>query len=144
MSIDAKRRLASAAFVVLLALSVVWPTPVVSINRLCCNAAIGVDELSFLGREAPRWDVVYWSLAGLLLIAMLVSGEREAASGERLIRFRSPLPARRLLVAAALLAALATALIWRFLDIPITALAESIGTTSTDDAIRLANRFGGG
>ena len=53
MSIDGKRRLASAGFIALLILSVFWPSPVVSVNRLCCNASLSVDELSFLGREAP-------------------------------------------------------------------------------------------
>ena len=50
MSIDAKRRLAAAAFVALLILSVFWPEPVVDVNRLCCNAALGVDS----GQSTPR------------------------------------------------------------------------------------------
>src|ERR1051325_5729924 len=79
MSIDAKRRNAAAAFVALLILSVWWPSPVVSINRLCCNATLGVDELSFLGREAPSWDVAFWCLAGFLLIALLVGAALVAA-----------------------------------------------------------------
>lgn len=41
-------------------------------------------------------------------------------------------------------AALATFLIWRYFDVPITAYAERIGSSSSDDVIRLANRFGGG
>src|SRR5215208_1303292 len=68
-------RYAAFAFVALLAASVWWPSPVVSVNRLCCNAGLSVDELSFLGREAPSWDVVFWCLAGLLLIALFHSGE---------------------------------------------------------------------
>ena len=48
MSIADKRRYAAAAFIVLLTLSVFWPSPIVSVNRLCCNASIGIDELSFL------------------------------------------------------------------------------------------------
>src|SRR5438093_2808548 len=71
MSIDAKRRLAAAAFVTLLTLSVFWPSPVVSVNRLCCNASLGVDELSFLGREAASWDVAFWFLAGLFALALI-------------------------------------------------------------------------
>src|SRR5437763_13030222 len=71
MSIDAERRLAAAAFVALLLLSVFWPEPVVDVNRLCCDAALGVDDLSFLGREAPRWDVVFWCLAGLFALALM-------------------------------------------------------------------------
>ena len=147
MSIDTKRRLASAAFVALLALSVVWPTPVVSINRLCCNASIGVDELSFLGREAPSWDVVYWSLAGVVLISILLSidfGFWILDFGfMKVLNPKSKIQNRKWFVAA-LLAALATFLIWRYADVPITAYAEAIETSSTDSAIRLANRFGGG
>jgi undecaprenyl-diphosphatase len=148
MSIDAKRRFASAAFVVLLALSVVWPSPVVTINQLCCHAAIAVDDYSFLGREAPSWDAVYWCLCGLLLIAILLSvdfgfwildfGLKRAATNPK-SKIQNPK-----WILTALLTALVAALIWRFLDTPITAFAERIGSSSTDDLIRLANRFGGG
>src|SRR5262245_1668135 len=71
MSIDARRRLAGAGFVTLLVLSVFWPSPIVSVNRLCCNAAIGADELSFLGREAAAWDVAFWFLAGLFALSLI-------------------------------------------------------------------------
>src|SRR5947207_11057367 len=77
MSIDAKRRLAAAAFVALLLLSVFWPEPIVDVNRLCCHALLGVDDLSFLGREAPSWDVAFWCLAGLFALALMhPTGER--------------------------------------------------------------------
>src|SRR6266513_3578165 len=71
MSTDAKCRLATVAFATLLILSVFWPSPVVGINQICCNAHLSVDELSFLGREAPSWDAVFWCIAGLLALAML-------------------------------------------------------------------------
>src|SRR5687767_11400125 len=71
MSIDARRRLAAAGFITLLVLSVLWPSPIVSVNRLCCNAAIGVDELSFLGREAAAWDVAFWFIAGLFALSLI-------------------------------------------------------------------------
>src|SRR5205085_9559608 len=71
MSIDAKRTWAGAAFVALLALSVFWPSPVVSTNQLWLHERIAVDDLSFLGREAPSWDVVYWCLAGLFALVLL-------------------------------------------------------------------------
>src|SRR5712671_6126868 len=71
MSIDAKRRLAAAAFIALLALSVFWPGPAIEINQLCCHAHLTVDNLSFLGREAPSWDIAFWCIAGLFLLALL-------------------------------------------------------------------------
>jgi undecaprenyl-diphosphatase len=152
MSIDAKRRLAAAAFVALLILSVLWPAPVISINDLCCHAPLPVDNLSFLGREAPSWDVVFWFLAGLLLIAILRSAPwagRDFAESGRL--FRSPFrQAGRLrsaaprLIVLLTLAALVTAAIWQWADEPITTFAERIQTDASESAIRLANRFGGG
>ena len=70
MSIDAKRRAASVAFIALLVLSVWWPSPIVSVNRLCCNASLGIDELSFLGRESRAWDVVFWCVAVLFALIL--------------------------------------------------------------------------
>src|SRR3954449_13376813 len=71
MSIDAKRRLAASVFIALLALSVFWPAPAIEINQLCCHAHLAIDDLSFLGREAPAWDVVFWCVAGLFALALL-------------------------------------------------------------------------
>jgi membrane-associated phospholipid phosphatase len=138
MSIDARRRLAAAAFVALLLLSVFWPEPVVDVNRLCCGAALGVDDLSFLGREAPRWDVVFWCLAGLFALALMhPTGEKRDYSLPR-IRFSwKPL-------IAIVPAAVAVALTWRCFDAPITAWAERIQSESVQDSIRIANRLGGG
>jgi membrane-associated phospholipid phosphatase len=141
MSIDAKRRLAAAAFVALLLLSVVWPEPVIDVNRLCCHAALAVDGLSFLGREAPRWDVVFWCLAGLFALALLhPTGERRDYTVPRPRLALAPLPVVIAFIAAAVLVALT----WRFLDAPITAWAERIQSDAVQDAIRLTNRLGGG
>lgn len=141
MSIDARRRAFSIAFVALLALSVVWPDPVVDINRLCCDANLGVDELSFLGREAPSWDVVFWFLAGLLVIALLQQPEFDAAAireEARNVRFRR---SGVVLFGAAVLL---VAAVWFWADEPLMALSEMIASPRVADAIRLANRFGGG
>src|SRR5215210_1863143 len=73
IAVEARRRYASAAFVALLILSVFWPSPIVSFNRLWLERDVAVDELSFLGREAPSWDVVFWCAAGLLLLAIVQS-----------------------------------------------------------------------
>src|SRR5712691_2051166 len=86
MSIADKSRYAAAGFVVLLILSVLWPAPVVSINRLWLHRDLPVDELSFLGREAPSWDAVFWCMAGLFAIAVVQSGEASAAEVRAITR----------------------------------------------------------
>jgi membrane-associated phospholipid phosphatase len=141
-----RRRVAAGSFIALLILSVWWPSPIVSVNRLCCDAALGIDELSFLGRESPRWDVAFWFLAGLVLLGLLQSSEWRAAD------FLEPW--RELKVAksggmkgpvvAALTGIVAVAATWRFLDAPITAFAERIQSDQVEDIIRVTNRFGGG
>jgi membrane-associated phospholipid phosphatase len=147
MSIDAKRRLAAAAFVVLLALSVFWPAPAIAINQLCCHAHLAVDNLSFLGREAPAWDVAFWCIAGLFLLAMLhPTGDykrpdfREVWTLMRATRIRLRKMDALIVVASAIL----VAIVWRFADAQITAWAERIQSSNVEDAIRIANRFGGG
>jgi len=147
MSIDAKRRLAAAAFVVLLALSVFWPAPAIEVNQLCCHAHLAVDDLSFLGREAPAWDIAFWGIAGLFLLALLQPSDaykpsdfREVWTLVRATRFR----VRKVDAFAAIGAAIVVAIIWRFADAPITAFAERIQSTTIEDAVRIANRFGGG
>jgi membrane-associated phospholipid phosphatase len=137
MSFENSRRLAATAFVFLLALSVVWPQPVVDVNRLCCDASLGIDDLSFLGREAPRWDVPFWFLVGLFAIAMIQRGGdyREVIADVKSIRIRRS-PALLLIVGAVIVGAT-----WRWLDAPLIAQSERV---SLDDAIRYANRFGGG
>lgn len=146
MSTDAKRRYASAAFVTLLILSVFWPSPVVSVNRLWLEQPLTVDELSFLGREAPSWDAVFWCFAGLLLLAIVHSAEspdvREPLRQIRAISFarRTWLVAAMALVCGALL----TLAIWRAADMRVLAWAEAIQSDTTESLIRLVNRFGGG
>src|ERR1051325_2482902 len=142
MSIDGKRRLASAAFLAMLALSVFWPSPIVSVNRLCCNASLGVDELSFLGRETAVWDVTFWCLIGLFALALVdwSADWREPWQVARALRIRP-----RWTDALALLAATAlVAVIWFAADAPAIAWAERIQTENVADAIRITNRFGGG
>lgn len=147
MSIDAKRRYAAAAFLVLLTLSVFWPSPVVSANRLWMNDDLAIDELSFLGREAPSWDVVFWCIAGILLLVILQTAEPEADSREplrqlRAIRFDRSLWKRDALRLAIGLAI--TALVWLVFDVRVLAWAERIQSDATEDVIRILNRLGGG
>jgi len=147
MSIDGKRRLAAAGFIALLALSVFWPSPAIAINQLCCHAHLTVDNLSFLGREAPAWDVAFWCIAGLFALALLHPSDAykpsdfgEAWTLVRVTRIRL----RRIDAIAAVCAIIVVALVWRFADATVTAWAEQIQSASVQDTIRLANRFGGG
>ena len=143
MSIDASRRLASVAFVFLLALSVIWPAPVVDVNRVCCNASLGVDELSFLGREAPSWDVVFWCITGLFVLALLQpGGDFRSVREEFGRRGRRPYTRRPYILLLA--SAIVVAIVWRWADAPLMAWSEDVGGHTVDDTIRLANRFGGG
>lgn len=144
--LERRRRLAGAGFVALLVLSVFWPAPVLTVNDLCCDAPLAVDELSFLGREAPSWDVAFWCLAGLFVIAMLRSGDPEPGGwGEpwRVVRAaRGSVPRWTWAIVAA--GAAAVALVWRFADAAMTAWAERIQSDGIENAIRIVNRFGGG
>ncbi|HEV7764832.1 MAG TPA: phosphatase PAP2 family protein [Thermoanaerobaculia bacterium] len=147
MSDQRKRRYAAAAFITLLILSVFWPSPIVSINRLWIDETIDVDDLSFLGREAPSWDVVFWCVAGLLLLAIVQTATADADPREplrqiRAIRFDRSLwrgNAIRFAIGAAI-----TAFVWWFLDQPLIAWAEGVQSDSTEDAARILNRLGGG
>jgi len=137
-----RRRVAAFGFVGLLILSVFWPSPVVSANRLCCDASLPVDELSFLGREAPAWDAIFWCVAGLFAIAIVQSG---APSLDDLREFR----AMRLSLPPAFIATAITALavtfgIARLADANVTAWAEGMQSERTEDFVRILNRLGGG
>jgi membrane-associated phospholipid phosphatase len=146
IAVESRRRYASAAFITLLILSVFWPSPIVSINRLWSAEPIAVDELSFLGREAPSWDVVFWCAAGLLLLGILQSAVASDFADPlrqvRAMRFES----RTLRIAGASLAAgaIATALVWKLVDVPMIAWAERVQSDATETLVRLLNRFGGG
>ncbi|MGA8806263.1 MAG: phosphatase PAP2 family protein [Thermoanaerobaculia bacterium] len=147
MSIDAKRRLAAATFVVLLALSVFWPAPAIEVNQLCCHAHLTVDDLSSLGREAPAWDVAFWCIAGLFLLILLQPSDTYKPSDFREIWtlvHATRIRLRRSDAIAAISAAIFVAIVWRFADAPITAFAERIQSSPVEDAVRIANRFGGG
>jgi undecaprenyl-diphosphatase len=137
-----RRRVAAFAFVALIVLSVFWPSPVVSTNRLCCNASLPVDELSFLGREAPAWDAIFWCVAGLLAIAIVHSGAPtlDDVRPFRTIRIR----VTRTFAIAAIAAFVATFLIARFADAKVTAWAEGMQSENSEDFVRILNRLGGG
>ncbi len=142
MSIESSRRTASAAFIVLLALSVLWPEPVVDINNLCCHATLGIDDLSFLGREAPSWDVAFWFVTGLFVIALLQRGGdfREVRIEARGVALRRSSWLLGLIGVCAMI----VAALWRWADAPLMAISERLDSPRVETVIRYANRFGGG
>jgi membrane-associated phospholipid phosphatase len=144
MSIDDRRRYAAAGFVALLALSVFWPSPIVSTNRLLENHPLGVDELSFLGREAPSWDVVFWCVAGLFALLIIHTGPfgHRSAAWQELKSLRLERP--RFLWPALAGGAALIALTWFLADQPMLAWAERVRSDAVQDVIRILNRFGGG
>ncbi len=131
---------------VLLLLSVFWPSPFVSMNRLGANRAIGVDELSFLGREAPSWDVIFWALIGVFTIAIIQSAdatrEEIAAVLADVKAIRPRWPHRLPLTIAAMIGIVA--LTWLLADVPLVRWAEVVQSDGTEDIIRIFNRLGGG
>jgi membrane-associated phospholipid phosphatase len=147
MSIVNKRRYAATAFATLLLLSVFWPSPIVSTNQLWLHEPLAVDELSFLGREAPSWDAAFWCLAGLLLLVIVQTAEADADPREPLAQLRALRIDRALALRAAIgivAGGIATAIAWLVLDAPLLAWAEGIQSDTTEDVIRILNRLGGG
>lgn len=148
MSIDGRRRYAAAAFITLLLVSIFWPSPIVSSNRLWIEGDLAIDEISFLGREAPSWDVVFWCLAGILTLAILQSGDldgwRARLRGAATWKHRRLAGRRSRLVAGTLAGALLVAATWMLLDAPVLAFAELIQSDTVETLIRLTNRLGGG
>jgi membrane-associated phospholipid phosphatase len=144
MYIDAKRHTAAVIFIALLAVALFWPAPALTVNDVCCHAQLPIDDLSFLGREAPSWDVAFWCLAGVFLIALLQTAEsRDFSVAWRLVRgSRLHVPRRTLpfMIASIVLVALT----WRFADAPVTAFAERIESDRVENTIRIFNRLGGG
>jgi membrane-associated phospholipid phosphatase len=144
MSTQSKRRTAAAAFIVLLAIAVWWPAPVLTANDICCHARLPIDDLSFLGREAPAWDVAFWCIAGLLFIAIVQTAESrhfgEVWSIVRASRLHVPRKTIPFIAVSAALIALA----WRFADSPVTAVAERLESDHLENVIRIFNRLGGG
>jgi len=133
--------------VALLALALFWPAPVLTVNDVCCDARLPIDDLSFLGREAPSWDVAYWCLAGIFLIALLQTAEsRDFGEAWRIVRSARPVlgPRSSVLGLAIVAGVVAVVLTWRYADAPVTAFAERIESDQLENTIRIFNRLGGG
>lgn len=148
-------RWSSAGFVLLLTLSVLWPAPVLWINGAFFQAPLSVHEDSFLGREAPSWDVVFWGIAALLALAMLHA--RVAVLSECARTFTADLrrlsrglrgvprrvhPWRTLLLL--LIGSAVVALVWLQFDVRVIAATESVQSEMSRLIVRLLNRLGGG
>jgi membrane-associated phospholipid phosphatase len=147
--------LISAGFVALLLLAVTWPDPVRWVNEETMHASLSVSERSFLGREAPSWDMIFWAIAGLYALALLDGRvETFAASVEPAANDLRRFPAsavaqvRRMrgisVVIWTLVAIVAVAATWRFLDAPLMSTAEAAQSDLTRASIRFTNRLGGG
>ncbi|HSP34169.1 MAG TPA: phosphatase PAP2 family protein [Thermoanaerobaculia bacterium] len=142
MSTAAKAHYAAIGFVALLLLSVFWPSPLVSTNQLLFHRHLDIDDLSFLGREAPSWDIAFWAIAGLFAIAI-------AQSANAILDVRSELRGMRLIVPrgfwiAVVVAIACVTLTWIFADSAIVAFAEKIVSQDVEDVVRYFNRLGGG
>lgn len=146
---------AGAVFVLLLAVAVVWPDPVLWVNRALFNRPLSVNEVSFLGREAPRWDVVYWFLVGVALLALFHGRvERLTESWAAFVadlralrdclwaRLHQPRPGTLLALFAGG-TALVVASFFAF-DAPTIAVITGWKADWLHDWIRLTNRLGGG
>jgi membrane-associated phospholipid phosphatase len=147
MQADRKRHTAAVAFVALLLLALFWPAPVLTVNDVCCHARLPIDDLSFLGREAPSWDVAYWCLAGIFLLALLQTAEsRDFGEAWRIVRGARPVlgPRSAVLGWATVAGVVAVVVTWRFADARVTAFAERIESDQVENTIRIFNRLGGG
>lgn len=149
-----KRTAAAGAFAGLLLLSVSWPLPVVFLNDATFDAALPLHGKSFLGREAPSWDVVFWAIAGLYALALIhvrtgaassfASFRKELGSAadtcRTALRAVRPLPA----LAFALAAVAVTAFVWIVLDGWLLIEAEALRMGWPRQLARHLNRLGGG
>ena len=148
-------RIAAIGFLLLLGLAVLWPAPAIYVNDRTIAADIAVDEDSFLGREAPSWDVVFWAIAGLYLLAML-HGRLDTFGGSlSMLRRDLRRVAREIhdhwreyhwigFAIAILLAVAAVGAVWLFLDAWLLGVFEGLQSDRTRLFARMMNRLGGG
>ncbi|MHB0969371.1 MAG: phosphatase PAP2 family protein [Thermoanaerobaculia bacterium] len=143
------------AFVVLLLLSVGWPAPLVWLNDLTLDAPLDAPDGSFLGREPPLLDVLFWMLAGIFALALFHGRTADAramlpAAREELARVPGRVAAafraldRRTAGMAVFAAAAAVAMIWFLIDAPVIEVAEAVRSPRLRSAVRAFNRLSGG
>ncbi|HEU5162699.1 MAG TPA: phosphatase PAP2 family protein, partial [Thermoanaerobaculia bacterium] len=147
--------ISSIAFVALLVLALVWPAPVVWLNEKTFDAPIEVDSKSFLGREAAQWDVVFWAIAGIFVLALFhaknaevslawAGFRNETARFPRRVAERWRTIRRGRIAVAALAGSIVVAAVWIFCDSPLLGVVESADSEIVRDVIRIFNRLGGG
>lgn len=150
-----KRRLASFAFVVLLVLAVTWPLPVILLNEATVDAELPLHDKSFLGREAPSWDVVFWAIAGIYALALIQMRSANAGASLRELGddVRSTVARslreigeirslRALLILAAGIALVGV--VWLFADAWLILMGEGLRTGWPRQIVRHLNRLAGG
>jgi membrane-associated phospholipid phosphatase len=151
---DRALRWSTAGFVCLLTLSVLWPGPVLWINDATLQLDLPIHERSFLGRQAPSWDVVFWCIAGLFLLAiahgrlgnLTISASAFTADWGRIRRnigrrWRSLGKAPLLFLA---LTAAVVAVVWLYLDAWLISQVALHQNDLTVILARYLNRLGGG
>lgn len=146
---------AAAGFVALLAFSVLWPLPILWLNDATVDAPLTIDSRSFLGRESPAADVLFWAIAGIYTLTLLHGRLDTIVEQWTLLvadvrtfgwriqsRVRCTRAAHAVIALVASIVAVAAA--WWFVDAPLIALAETWQTDATRAATRMFNRLGGG
>lgn len=142
-------------FSVLLVLAVIWPDPIRWANDSWWGFPLRINARSFLGREAPEWDVVYWCIAGLFGLGMLhgridafvasmaeLPADVRALSSEVLRRARGRSVAYW--IGGLVAFSVGTMIVWIAFDMTLIAAAESFQSDTARWFVRLFNRFGGG
>lgn len=142
-------------FCVLLGLAVIWPDPIRWVNDRWLDLPLRMDHRSFLGREAPEWDLAYWCIAGLFAIRLLhgrldafaASASEVGADCQRLpgqvLRYARALSATSLLRSVVSFV-LGTVIVWYALDMMLIAFGESFQNGTSRVFVRVFNRLGGG
>lgn len=139
----------------LIVLSVVWPSPVLWLNERTIEAELAIDDEAFLGREAVQWDVAFWWIAGLALITIGRTDRQTLARSVRMMmtiadearpRLRtsiSTLESRRVFAVLSALGLLAILLVF-VVDPLVHQWLISVNQSKLLEWTSLTNRFGGG
>lgn len=142
-------------FIALLVLAVFWPAPVVWLNQVTIDQPIAVSYESFLGREAPAWDLVFWGIVGLYALLLMHGRLDNFRTGSALLvtdlqRISAKLRRKRetfpwkLAAVWFLVGAAVVFITWIYFDATLVGLAEAMQTDTSRAIVRILNRLGGG